>query len=133
MSEQLDVINAYFDLVQSFNVDPAAYAAVLHPEVEQIEFPNLLNRTIQRRSFDDILDNLRVGRELLRDPSFNVQYTHVSADGVVLVEGEWQATTVSDVRALTRGQRLSSQLCLVFEFKDGKIYRQRRYPCYEQF
>ena len=133
MSEQLDVINAYFDLVQSFNVDPTAYAAVLHPEVEQIEFPNLLNRTIQRRSFDDILDNLRAGRELLRDPSFEVQHTHVSADGVVLVEGEWQATTVSDVRALTRGQRLSSQLCLIFEFKDGKIYRQRRYPCYEQF
>lgn len=133
MNQQLDVINAYFDLVQSLNVDPAAYAAVLHPEVEQIEFPNLLNRTIQRRSFNDILDNLRVGRELLRDPSFEVQRTHISADGTILVEGEWQATTVSDVRSVVRGQRLSSQLCLIFEFKDGKIYRQRRYPCYEQF
>ncbi|WP_375437669.1 nuclear transport factor 2 family protein [uncultured Hymenobacter sp.] len=133
MNESLDVINAYFDLVQSLNVDSAAYAAVLHPEVEQIEFPNSLNKTIQRRSFNDIIDNLRIGRELLRDPSFEVYHTHFGADGSVLVEGLWQATTVSDVRALTRGQRLASHLCLIFEFKDGKIYRQRRYPCFEQF
>ncbi|GGG38816.1 nuclear transport factor 2 family protein [Hymenobacter glacieicola] len=131
MNEQLDVINSYFDLVQAFNTDPAAYAAVLHPEVEQTEFPNLLYRSIQRRSFMDILDNLRVGRELLRDPQFDVQRTQVAPDGSVLVEGLWQATTISDIGPLLRGQRLLGQLCLIFEFKDGKIFRQRRYPCYE--
>jgi hypothetical protein len=29
------------------------------------------------------------------------------------------------------GQRLIAHLCLIFEFKDGLIFRQRRYPCYE--
>lgn len=133
MKEPLDVINFYFSLVQSFSTDPAAYATVLHPEVEQIEYPNLLHRTIQRRSFHDIIDNLRIGRELLHDPSFEVQKTHIGADGTVMIEGLWQATTVSDAAALLRGQRLASQLCLIFEFKDGKIYRQRRYPCFNQF
>jgi ketosteroid isomerase-like protein len=132
MKESLDVINSYFDLVQSFDTNPATYAAVLHPEIEQIEYPNLINKITQYRSFEDIVNNLRVGRELLRDPSFEVHNTQIYADGSVLVEGVWQATAVSDTGALLRGQRLTSHLCLIFEFKDGKIYRQRRYACFEQ-
>jgi len=132
MDAQLDVLQTYFDLVQSLNPDPAAYAAVLHPEVVQTEYPNSLNRSIQRRSFSEIIDNLRLGRELLRDPSFEVQRTTSCTDGSIVVEGVWQATVVSDMRGLLRGQRLASHLCLIFEFKDGKIYRQRRYPCFEQ-
>lgn len=133
MSEQLGIINYYFKLVQEFNTDPAAYATVLHPEIEQVEYPNPLYPTLQRRSFHDILSNLRVGRELLRDQSFDVSHTHLCFDGRVIVEGRWEATLVSAVRGLAEGQRIAAQLCLVFEFKDGKIYRQQRYPCFEQF
>lgn len=130
-SEKLALINTYFDLVQAFSTDPAAYAQVLHPEVEQLEYANGLNKTTQRRSFTDILDNLRVGRELLHSPHFEVYSTLACADDTVVVEGLWEATALSDAGPLVRGQRLASYLCLVFEFKDGKIYRQRRYPCYE--
>lgn len=130
MSEQLSVINSYFELVQAFNTEPEAYATILHPEVEQTEYPNLIFKTIQRRSFTDILDNLRAGRELLRDQHFEVEHMQTNPDGSVVVEGLWYATTASDVGPLLRGQRVQGQLCLVFEFKEGKIYRQRRYPCY---
>lgn len=133
MPAPLDIINTYFALVDSFETDAAAYAAVLHPEVVQTEYPNTIYKTIQQRSFTEIIDNLRIGRELLRDPQFDVSSTQVCADGVVLVEGRWQATVISDVGPLLRGQRVAAQLCLVFEFKDGKIFRQRRYPCYEPF
>lgn len=129
----LAVINEYLDLVQAFNVDPAAYAKVLHPEVEQVEFPNPLYKTLQRRSFDDIITNLRAGRELLREPSFDVQNTELYSDGSVKLEGCWQATLINDRLPVVRGQRVSAQLCLLFEFKDDKIYRQRRYPCYDVF
>jgi ketosteroid isomerase-like protein len=131
MNEHLTVLQTYYDLVQAFSTDASAYAAVLHPEVVQTEYPNFLNKAIQHRSYSDILENLRAGRELLRDPSFEVQSTQVCPDGTVVVEGRWEATTTTDVRGILRGQRLSAQLCLFFEFKDGKIYRQRRYPCYD--
>ncbi|SNR51137.1 MULTISPECIES: nuclear transport factor 2 family protein [Hymenobacter] len=131
MNDPLPILSAYFDLIQSFNLNPEAYAAVLHPEVEQVEYPNLIYKTVQRRNFNDILDNIRVGRELLRDPNFAVERTALGADGSVTVEGLWQATVISDIGPLLRGQRLSAHLCLIFEFKDGKIYRQRRYPCFE--
>lgn len=131
MNEHLTVLQAYFDLVQAFSIDASAYAAVLHPEVVQTEYPNLLHKTIQHRSFSDILENIRAARELLRDPSFDVQSTQHCPDGTVVIEGIWQATTTNDIRGLLRGQRLSAQLCLIFEFREGKIYRQRRYPCYD--
>ncbi|UOQ53988.1 nuclear transport factor 2 family protein [Hymenobacter cellulosivorans] len=131
MNPHLAVITAYFDLVDSFTTDPAAYAEVLHADVIQTEYPNALYKAIQRRSYTEILDNLRIGRELLHDTRFEVLRTQVCADETVIVEGLWQATVLNDVMSLSRGQRLSSQLCLIFEFKDGKIFRQRRYPCYE--
>ncbi|GGF01788.1 nuclear transport factor 2 family protein [Hymenobacter cavernae] len=133
MNAHLDVIATYLDLVQSLNTDPAAYAAVLHPEVEQTEFPNFLNKTIQRRSFDEILRNLRAGRELLRDPDFDVQHIHCAPSGTVIVEGLWQATAINDMLPIIRGHRITAQLSLIFEFRDDKIYRQRRYPCFNLF
>ncbi|MBO0360293.1 nuclear transport factor 2 family protein [Hymenobacter sp. BT186] len=132
MKAPLDVVNLYIALVQEFNTDTAAYAELLHPEIEQTEYPNLVYKTIQRRSFDEIIDNIRIGRELLHSQSFDVQHTHTGPDGCVLVEGTWQAVAVNDMASMTRGQQIKAHLCLVFEFKDGKIYRQRRYSGYEQ-
>lgn len=131
MNEHLTVLQTYYDLAQVFSTDAAAYAAILHPEVVQTEYPNLFHKVIQHRSYTDILENIRAGRELLRDPKFEVFSTQVCPDGTIVVEGRWEATTTNDMRDMLRGQRLSAQLCLFFEFKDGKIYRQRRYCCYD--
>ena len=133
MSEHLQVVTAYFNLVDSFSVDAAAYAAVLHPEVVQTEYPNLLYKDIQQRTFTEIIANLRLGREILHQSRFDIQSTQLCPAGKVIVEGRWQATTITEVGPLARGQQLTAQLCLIFEFKDGKIFRQRRYPCYELF
>ena len=131
MNESLTIINKYLDLVQAFSTDGTAYAVVLHPAIEQTEYPNLLNKTIQRRSFNEILDNARIARELLRDPHYEVQNTQISPDGTVILECTWQATAMNDVGALVRNQRISAQVCLFFEFLEGKIYRMRRYSCYD--
>ena len=133
MSEHLDVITAYFNLAQHLTVNPTAYAAVLHPEVVQIEFPNLLNKVVQHRNFDQILDNLRAGRELLHDTSYELQrFVESKADGSVLMEGRWEATTINDLGPMMRGQRMIAQICSIFEFQEGKIYRHRQYICYDQ-
>lgn len=126
----LDVLRAYYDLVRGFSADPAAYAAVLHPEIEQTEYPNLMTRTVQHRTFPEVLDNLRLARELLSDLQFEVEHLEVLPSGIVVVEGRLQAIATRDIGSVLRGQRLLGQLCHVFEFKEGKIFRQRRYHCY---
>lgn len=133
MSEHLAVLTTYFNLVDTLETDPAAYEAVLHPEVVQTEYPNALNKTLQERSLTDILDNLRVGRELLQTQQFTIDNTQVCDDGSVRVEGQWRATVASEIGAFARGQNLSAQLCLVFEFKEGRIFRQHRYACFDPF
>jgi len=133
MSENLDVINAYFNLAQHLTIDVAAYAKVLHPEVEQIEFPNLFNKKTQHRNFEEIIENIRAGRELLRDTSYELQrMVQSNTDGSVLLEGVWAATLTSDLGPVTRGQLTKAQICSIFEFVEGKIYRHRQYICYDQ-
>ncbi|UOQ73215.1 nuclear transport factor 2 family protein [Hymenobacter cellulosilyticus] len=120
-------------LSESLEIDPAAYATVLHPDVEQVEFPNMLNRTLQRRSFAEILENIRAGRELLVNPLFELQQMQQCPDGSVVIEAHWQATLANDIGPLVRGQQLAAQFCVVFELKDGLIIKQRNYSCFDPF
>ncbi|MCC2545606.1 hypothetical protein LJY25_04055 [Hymenobacter sp. BT175] len=61
-----------------------------------------------------------------------MSHTQVCPDGSILVEGRWEATAIRNIGPLLSGERMAAQLCVIFELKDGKIYRQRRYPCYER-
>jgi ketosteroid isomerase-like protein len=132
MRNHLDVINSFLSLNNTLSTDPTAFAAVLHPDFEQLEYPNPLNKHVQRRSFDDIIDNMRLGREMLMDMQLELLNTHEANNGSVVVEARWQATSNVEIGPLFRGQHLTSHMCLIFEFLDGKIFRQRSYHCHEQ-
>ncbi|GAA4016406.1 hypothetical protein GCM10022408_32330 [Hymenobacter fastidiosus] len=131
MNDHFTVVKDYLALSQELEVNPAAYVGVLHPDVEQIEYPNLLTRITQHRSFEAILDNVRAGRELLQDARFEQTQLQPGAEGSVLVETYWHATVMDDFSPLVRGSRLAAHLCMVFDFKDDLIVRQRTYRCYE--
>ncbi|WP_167856422.1 nuclear transport factor 2 family protein [Hymenobacter metallicola] len=131
MPEQLNTVTTFLNLSEALEIDPAAYADVLHAEVEQIEYPNLMNRTLQRRSFDDIIEHIRAGRELMVNPRFEMQKAQVCADNSIIVEGYWHATLATDIGSMVRGQKLSAQFCVLFELRDNKIIQQRTYACYD--
>jgi ketosteroid isomerase-like protein len=131
MNEHLAVVKAYLALSEALETDPAAYAAVFHPEVEQIEYPNLLTKTTQHRSLEAILDNVRAGRELLQAPQFEQTHLQLGADGNVILETAWHAIIMDDFGPMVRGGRLSAHFSMVFTFKDGLIFRQRTYRCYD--
>ena len=38
-----------------------------------------------------------------------------------------------DAGPLKKGQRLAAHFCMIFEFKEGLIHRQRNYDCFEPF
>jgi ketosteroid isomerase-like protein len=133
MPHHFSVVEAYLTLSQALEIDPAAYAPVLHPDVEQTEYPNLLTKTTQVRSFEAILDNVRAGRELLHEPKFTKTTMQAVTPEAVLLETYWHASVMNDFGLLQRGTRISAQMCMVFEFRDGLIFRQRTYRCYEPF
>lgn len=133
MPDPLHTVTTFIRLSEALETDPAVYQELLHPDVEQIEYPNLRNRSLQRRSFSEIIEHIRAGRELLLDPHIELRRTQTCADGSILVEAYWHATLATDIGSMIRGQRLSTYFCLVFELKEGKIIQQRTYGCFDHF
>jgi hypothetical protein len=102
MSTKIELVKKYFSLLASF-VAPEKFRDLVHPEIEQAEFPNLLNRQGQKSDLQDI------SRRML------------------VVETIWRGKTAVD------GGPLKAFFCIVLELRDGKIYRQRNYDCFEPF
>ncbi|RYU81025.1 nuclear transport factor 2 family protein [Hymenobacter persicinus] len=133
MDEHFAVVRSYLALSQALETSPAAYANVFHPQIEQIEYPNLLTKTTQRRTFEAILDNIRAGRELLKSPQFEDIQLVARTDGSVVLETHWHATIMKDFSPMRSGGELAAHFCMIFEFEDGLIIRHRTYRCYELF
>ncbi len=56
-----------------------------------------------------------------------------SAGDVVILEAIWRGTVSVPLGKLPAGGQIVAYFSQFFEFKDGKIYRQRNYDCFEPF
>jgi len=133
MSASLDTVKQFLQLAESCVTDHAAYAPVLHPEVEEIEFPNLHNKQGQRRNFDGLIDGIRAGRELLTRQELAGWNFVTSNDNTVVAEIRWRGEMSIRNQRVVPGQILTGHFCRVFELKAGLIFRIRDYYCYEMF
>ena len=132
VSTTTDLVRHYFDLLTRFSTDPGAFEQILHPDVRQREFPNLLNRNGQESDLADLLRRAALGKTLLAKQSYEITNV-VEGTEQAVVETVWRGELAADVGTLKAGQKLMAYFCVVFEFKDGKIYRQRNYDCFESF
>ena len=132
MSAKLDLIKTYFKLLERFASDPAEFEPYVHSGMRQHEFPNLLNREGQISDLADMLRRAALGKKILARQTFEVINSVESGDQVV-VEATWRGTMGQDAGPLKAGQELKAAFCIVCEFKDGKIFRQRNYDCFEPF
>ncbi|MBC6610998.1 hypothetical protein H8B15_08690 [Hymenobacter sp. BT507] len=133
MSASLDTVKQFLQLAESCVTDHAAYVPVLHPEVEEIEFPNLHNKQSVRRNFSGIIDGIREGRELLNRQELAGWNFVTSNDNTVVAEIRWRGEMSIRNERVVPGQILTGHLCRVFELKEGLIFRLRDYYCYEMF
>jgi hypothetical protein len=133
MDAHLAVVESFLALSQALEINPDAYVGVFHPEGEQVEYPNMLTRSTQRRTLEEVLANVRAGRELLHGTKFEQTRLRACPDGTVVVETYWQAYATNDFNQMVRGGRIAAHICMVFEFRDNLIIRQSSYRCYEPF
>jgi hypothetical protein len=63
---------------------------------------------------------------------YDIQRAYEIGD-TLITEVIWTAVVGVDVGAFKTDQQLKAYFCCVFDFKDGKIYRQRNYDCFERF
>ncbi|QHT68478.1 nuclear transport factor 2 family protein [Rhodocytophaga rosea] len=132
MNKEIELVKKYFHLVETFHTDSQAYEEILHPNVIQTEYPNLVTPQIKSRSRDGLMNGAKAGKQLLSSQKFEI-IGILAGPGHLTVELQWHGTVAVDVGPFTKEQQLMAYICTIFEFKDGKIFRQRNYDCYEPF
>jgi SnoaL-like domain len=103
-----------------------------HDEVEQIEYPSMVDPRVGRRGLDGMIAASELGAGMLAFQRYDVN-RWIESEGTVVCQTEWRAELAADAGTLRQGQRLHSYSVLIFTFRDDKIIRQEAYDCYEPF
>ncbi|AVX05602.1 hypothetical protein MXMO3_03096 [Maritalea myrionectae] len=105
----------------------------LHPQIEQVEFPNALTKQKTTRDLAAMLQGAEAGRKVLQGQSFEiVNYMEDDQNGA-LAEVIWTGKLAVPIGSLQPGDEMKAHFAWVFEFKEQKIFRQRNYDCFEPF
>src|SRR5689334_8984072 len=107
-------------------------ARFYHADVEQIEYPNAITPGTAIRSFNDLKNASEKGKHILNKEEFEVNHLR-SAGDIVILECTWKGTLAVSIANIPAGGQMVAHFAQFFEFKDGKIFRQRNYDCFEPF
>ncbi len=129
---KLETVKRFYELIESFSIAESDYKPLLHPDVEQTEYPNLITPGIVVSNYETLLQRIPNGKKLLKSQKYDIQRTYESGE-TLITEVVWTAEVGADIGAFKTGQQLKAYFCCVFDFKDGFIYRQRNYDCFERF
>jgi ketosteroid isomerase-like protein len=100
-------------------------AAFFTEDAEQIELPNRLNPNGQASDLHTLLERVDKGRAMLSEQHYEVTNVISSGDSAA-VEADWSGK-------LKNGAELRAHFAMFFEFRDGRIAKQRNYDCFEPF
>lgn len=106
--------------------------AFYHPDIEQIEFPNTLTPNIAVRRLEDLKIAGEKGQQVLQKEKYDIVKAY-SFESTVIVEAIWTGTLAIPIGKLKKGDTMKAYFAQFYEFKDGKIIKQRNYDCFEPF
>lgn len=107
-------------------------AGFFHPDVLQEEFPNRFVPAGARRDLAALKEAGERGRAVLQGQRYEVRAAYALADTVIL-EVLWVGQLALQIGALAAGQEMRAHFAVFLEFREGLIYRQRNYDCFEPF
>ena len=103
-----------------------------HSDIEQIEYPNLLTTVKTCRNLEDLKIAAEKGKGVLRSERYEIIKKY-SFESSVIVEVVWRGVLAIPIGKLKAGDTMKAYFAQFYEFKDGKIIRQRNYDCFEHF
>lgn len=130
-AEQLETARRYLAAIEA-GATGETLAAFLAPDIEQTEFPNRLVPSGATRDRAALLEGAQKGHHVLKQQRFEVRRVHALGD-VVVLELLWVGTLALTLGKLAAGEDMRAHFCVVLEFRDGRIWRQRNYDCFEAF
>ncbi|WP_218952341.1 nuclear transport factor 2 family protein [Amycolatopsis anabasis] len=108
----------------------AELAQFFHVDAVHRELPNALLPGGAVRDLTGILDAAERGRKTLSHQHFEIVNAVAAGDQVAL-EVVWTGTLAAPLGELPEGHVLRAHIATIIEFRDGKIFAQRNYDCYE--
>ena len=94
-----------------------------------VEAPHILAPEGSTRSRDQVLAGADQSRQVVSGQRFDVRRTTCEGSRVVL-EVDWSATLLMDLRYWDAGETIRARTTSVFEVRDGRITSQDSYDCY---
>lgn len=128
---KLDIVKKYFSLIEQFRTTEVDYKDVFHSDMEQTEYPNWLTAQLTVSDRDSLFTRMANGAKLLASQKYDIQHAY-ELEKTVITEVVWTAVIGVSVGSFESGQIIKAYFCCVFDFKDGLIYRQRNYDCFER-
>ncbi len=123
-------ITGFFRAIEAADLD--GVIACYHADVQHTEWPNTLRKDGARSGLDEIKAAFERGRTSVRSQSYHIN--HLICDGeVVVAEVLWRGVLNVGFGKLAPGDTMTAHVCAVFEMRDGQIWRQRNYDCFEPF
>ena len=128
--EQTAVVERYLALL----FDPAATSArladLLHDDVVFVEHPNQVSPQGSRRDRSALLASFEAGRRLMAEQRLD-DLEVLPAGDYVVARAAWSGTLAVDAAPLRAGSTLRARLAMFFIVRDGRVFRQENYDCYE--
>ncbi len=101
-----------------------------HPEIIQTEYPNFLLPKTMNRNFGDISSASESGSKVLISQTYEIVQFH-DCENTVILESIWRGKLAIPFKHYNVGDEMTAYFTQIYEFKDGKIYRQKNYDCFE--
>ena len=101
----------------------------LSAEFVLVEAPHLLAPNGSTRTLEQVLKGADQSSEVVANQKFVIRRTTCEGGRVVL-EADWSATSLMDLRYWNSGETIRARTSSVFEVRDGLIVSQNSYDCY---
>lgn len=124
------VIKTFLRAIEDGDLD--TIVSCYHPDIKHTEWPNALRKDGVVSSLDDIKAAFHRGRTAVKSQTFHINALICDGD-MVAAECLWRGVLNVGFGKLSPGDTMTAHVCTVFELRDGKIFRQRNYDCFEPF
>lgn len=111
---------------------PEELRVFYHTDIEHIEYPNAITKNTTFRNMDALLEGAEKGSKVLVKEEYEIIKSYGFEDSVI-IEAIWTGTLAIPLGKLQPGDKMKAYFAQFFEIKDGKIFRQRNYDCFEPF
>ena len=124
----LERAQAYLSAIEA----RADLAPFFCPDVVQREFPNLLVRDGATRDLTALEAGREKGKRVLVAERYEIVNALEDGDRVAL-EVIWTGTLAIPLGSIPSGGTMKAHFGVFLTFRDGRIYRQHNYDCFDPF